>query len=631
MPTTQEELKFVKDTQPAGGVSFRDEVFVRKGNGYEACIHVFRFPNQYSTFWLLKVTNLEDTIVTVDTMTDTDTNYVDQIKHSTDEMGHRIREANHQTDADLASLEFDNLRNLGVDVAQNGEVIKRVHIRIFIHKATKEELEKRINEIVKDLDSDGYKSMVFLGEHKEEWQSLFLDYKTQVFLRTHRVGNERPAEVMGLGFAHDIKSLRDPTGAFYGTTRSGGTVYWDMFHKTMKRLYYNAFITGDMGSGKSTLIKKILRDNSSKGNFIRGFDKAGEFLSVVQEQNGKIINLDGTGGRINLMQVFPTVTKAGDDNLEIDEEGSFRQHVSKLNMVYRVLNKDAKSSDLSQYDDLVYGFYQYKELWGSGQTHITDLLPEDYPTLSEFVRYCAKRYEEEKDPRFKGRIGDIAQTLKVLIYNFRAIFEGKTTIPDMSNEQIVFYDINTLSQMDDRIFDIQVYNALTQIWGDAMLVGRREKSAFEMKSKNWWDIIRFLILVDECHNILNIDKAYAADYFVTLESELRKFFGGIVFATQRLERMFPKASGVSDPRMVKAANKLAEIFGLTQYKVVMKMDQTSMELIRGLFKEQITESEYRMIPTFNQGDCLLSISGDQNIIFHVEVTDEELALFKGGA
>ena len=42
-----------------------------------------------------------------------------------------------------------------------------------------------------------------------------------------------------------------------------------------KRLYYNLFLAGDMGSGKSTILKKILRDNAAKGHYIRGFDKSG--------------------------------------------------------------------------------------------------------------------------------------------------------------------------------------------------------------------------------------------------------------------------------------------------------------------------------------------------------------------
>ncbi|QYC35331.1 hypothetical protein [Bacillus amyloliquefaciens] len=98
------------------------------------------------------------------------------------------------------------------------------------------------------------------------------------------------AEAIGLGFAYDQTSLNDPSGLYYGYTFTRGTVYWDLFHKTSKRLYYNMFVSGDMGSGKSTLLKKILRDNAAKGNFIRGFDKSGEFHAVTADQEGKRLN-----------------------------------------------------------------------------------------------------------------------------------------------------------------------------------------------------------------------------------------------------------------------------------------------------------------------------------------------------
>ncbi|MDO7204224.1 hypothetical protein Q5M85_08840 [Paraclostridium bifermentans] len=121
------------------------------------------------------------------------------------------------------------------------------------------------------------------------------------------------------------------------------------------------------------------------------------------------------------------------------------------------------------------------------------------------------------------------------------MFNGITTIPDLGNEQIVFYDIGNLSQLKSEIFDIQVFNALTQIWANMMVLGRKEKEAYDNGTKHWWDIQRFLVMVDECHNILNIQKSFSADFFVTFMSEARKFFGGLVLATQRLERMFPKS------------------------------------------------------------------------------------------
>ncbi|MCE4051674.1 VirB4 family type IV secretion system protein [Bacillus sp. Au-Bac7] len=624
----QQDFDFIKATQPMGGISFKDEYYNRKGDGYEACLHVYKYPNDFHEFWLKDLTSIENTIVTVDTYTDQSINYGEKVGHSAEEMNSRVRNAMKTTEMDNADYELNALRELAIALNKEGEVIKQIHVRIYVYAPTVEKLKESVFEIQKKLDSDGYKSTVFLEENKQQWQSLFLDYEKQRKLPNNRVGYELPAEVMGLGFAHDQTSLKDPTGGYYGYTRTYGPVYLDIFHKTTKRLYYNAFIGGDLGSGKSTLLKKLLKDNVAKGNFIRSFDKASEQDGIVEYFGGVVINLDGSGGRINLLQVFPTVSNGN----KIDQNASFRQHVSKLNTSYRMLNRNCSDKEHQQFDDLIYDFYIELGLWDEkGTKNITDLPIDRYPILSEFHQYTIRRYEEEKDERFKGRIGDISKSIGALVNQYGDMFNGPTTIPNLVDQQIVVYDIGNLSQLKPEIFDIQIFNALTQIWGDMMLIGKREKEAFERGEKHWWDIIRLITILDECHNLLNINKAFAADFFVTFQSEARKFFSGLVLATQRIERMFPNANNVSNEQMVLAANKLSEVFGLTQYKFLFRQDKTSMPLIRKIFENQLTESEYNLIPNLETGDCVLSISGDQNLVMHVEVTKEELDMFLGGA
>ena len=37
-----------------------------------------------------------------------------------------------------------------------------------------------------------------------------------------------------------------------------------------------------------------------------------------------------------------------------------------------------------------------------------------------------------------------------------------------------------------------------------------------------------------------------------------------------------------------------------------------------------------MIPRLERGQCILAINGDKNVTLQVEVTEEELRMFKGG-
>ncbi|BBM18456.1 MULTISPECIES: VirB4 family type IV secretion system protein [Enterococcus] len=632
-----EDVQFIYDTQPQGGISFKDDFFNRFGDGYRATIHIFETPTIMTEFWLMDLTSLDNVIVMKDSRTDEGVAYKKGVSETIEELEIRRKKAK-TTQRDELEQEIDILRHLSLSMGSQGEQIKKVAFRIFCSQPTLDALEKQVNDILKSLDSNGYKATVFLGEQKEEWQSLFIPMSEQKRLRNRREGMDIQAEALGLGFAHNQTFLDDETGFYYGITRTGGTVYWDMFHKNAMRLYYNLFLAGDMGSGKSTVLKKLLRDNAAKGNVIRGFDKSGEFLDVVKEYGGVSIPLDGTGGVLNMFQVYPLVSKkTEDDSYVVDVRGSFTQHISMLGILFKIRNKKASDELVSVFEDQVWDFFIDYGIWQEDESiDITALSNEEYPTVSDFIAYLDK-IEPNAPEDTKAHISSIRITMKPLTKQYKRIFDGKTSVPDLGENQIVFFDIEGVSKLGSEVFDCQLFLALNNIMGNVTRIGKKQKDLFDRNQINWWDIIRCLIIVDECHNILNIEKAYAAKWFVTLMSEARKLFIGLALATQRVERMFPNAENAQDKDTVEAANKLKEIFGLTQYKILLKQDVTSLNFLKSIFGNIFTETEYAMMAQFqtskevggSQG--IMSIAGDQNIQMTFQVTDEELALFNGGA
>ena len=62
----------------------------------------------------------------------------------------------------------------------------------------------------------------------------------------------------------------------------------------------------------------------------------------------------------------------------------------------------------------------------------------------------------------------------------------------------------------------------------------------------------------------------------------------------------------------------------------MNQDTNAVEMLSKIFNGQLTNTEISNIPRLQRGQVILVISGDTNIMFDVEVTKEELALFKGG-
>lgn len=451
--TIDKDIQFIYDTQPQGGISFKEDYYNRFGDSYRATIHIFETPTIMTEFWLMDLTSLENVIVMKDSLTDEKIIYKNGVSETIEELKSRAKKGK-TTDQDALAAEINILRDLSLAMGNQGEQIKKATFRIYCSQPTLDSLERQVNEIMKKLEANGYKATVLLGEQKEEWQSLFLPLSEQRKLRNRRDGMDIQAEALGLGFAHNQTFLDDETGFYYGFTRTGGTVYWDMFHKTPKRLYYNLFLSGDMGSGKSTVLKKLLRDNAAKGNFIRGFDKSGEFLNIVKEYGGVSIPLDGTGGVLNMFQVYPLVSKkTEDDSYVVDVRGSFTQHISMLGILFKIRNKKSSDELVDVFEDQVWDFFIDYGIWKEDESiDITNLSNEEYPTVSDFMDYLNK-IEATAPEDTRSHISSIKITMKPLTKQYKQIFDGKTSVPNLGDNQIVFFDIEGVSKLGPEVFD----------------------------------------------------------------------------------------------------------------------------------------------------------------------------------
>ena len=64
------------------------------------------------------------------------------------------------------------------------------------------------------------------------------------------------------------------------------------------------------------------------------------------------------------------------------------------------------------------------------------------------------------------------------------------------------------------------------------------KKTWESNQIDWQDITRFLIFIDEAHKIINTNKLEAAEQLLKFEREARKYFGGLIYASQSITRDF---------------------------------------------------------------------------------------------
>jgi DNA helicase HerA-like ATPase len=619
---------FLYDIQPAGGVSFK-ESYAKKGDGYEACIQIYDLPTQVDDFWLYNIFNMENVIVSIDVAATSKTEIKSNINKSLNEQLVRYYNEKDQTEKLDAGEIYKQLTETFKEISTAGEVIKGITIRLYVSGRTLNKLENNISDVLKTLEGFSFKGAVFLNETEYEWEALFNSNTKISSFPNKRVGKGISARTLAGGYPFHFTKLSDPNGTYLGNTNTGGNVLFDFFHKDKLRRFYNALIVGLMGSGKSTLLKKLALDNACRENILRIIDVTGEFKTIVDELKGKTIALDGTDGIINPLEVLKTSEKEG---------VSFMQHLSKLTTFYQFLSPKSSDEVIKEFELLAkklyinFGIYNNEAL--EKDLNVTNRERDEYPIFSDFLKLVQNELYEDIEneivrknlsPSKAQRLENIELNLRSLVESYGYLFDGHSTIANILDEQIVAFGIRNLTSMKREVFNAQMFNVLNLLWDNMLKNGTKFKNLFDTNSVRWEDIVRYFIIIDEAHRIINPQNLLAVKFLTDFEREARKYFGGLIFASQSIRDYVPEGTKSEKVEEIK------KLFELTQYKFIMQQDNNALKTIKSVFDGSITESELTKIPKFGEGDCLLSISGVGNITFHVDASPRELALFRGGA
>lgn len=626
----ERDMNLLNEIKPAGGITFKDVKYITTGSGYEGCIHIYKFPENIDTYWMAKVCNINGTVALVDISTDNMSEVKKNLNKSMKEqVGRRIgaRDFAELYDADKR---LDEMKRMYDEIKSYNEVIKLVHIRIFLADRSFESLEKKIKNIMDKLETDsGFLTTIYLNESKSEYKSMTRSYKKQKEEMFFPKGQSLAATGVAHGDPFHFSSLDDETGEFLGTTPCGGNVLLDIFQKTSTRLYYNFLAIGEMGSGKSTLLKKQFKSNAIKGNYVRTFDISGEFTILTKTLGGKVIKLDGSEGILNPLEIL----KAGDD-----ENISFTRHISKVSTFYKFLvGGSVDAEEIAEFEDVLKQLYSSFGLWSDDRRNIqcTGLPAASYPTFTDYLNFLTESMEvmqNEKYSHLEEQVvaktlllrDKIRKVIKNIVDTYGTLFDGHTSIDNILDEQIVTFDISTLKELKDEVFDAMIINIISLCWDNCVTNGKLMLNMLREGKIKLWDVTRFLILIDESHRWLNAKKTHALDLVSVYLREARKYFGGIGLASQRAADYVPEGSD-SD-----AVNKLKNIFELTQYKFVFRQSSNAKKLLYQIFDGELTGTQIEKIPKLEIGQCILLISGDKNIEFKVHLTKDEDMLFSGG-
>ena len=609
--------------QPQGGITFKEPNYILTGDGYIKVIHIYQMPSMLDDYWLSKICNIDGTVATIDIATRDKNEVKKNINRSLQEEFAREQAATDYQELYDARKRQEELTSMYDEINSMGEVVKIVQFRIFVPGRSLVEVEEKTDKIIKNLEGDDYRASVFLNEGKREWESLWQPYsvqeeKTYFYARGHSLMSEQVAG----GNPFYYSSLNDPYGSFLGFTPMGGPVIFDMFAKTATRNYAHGLFIGKPRSGKSTSLKKQFRVRAERGDFIRCFDPVGEFEPITKEFGGRILFY------IEILNPLE-ILKAG----ETDKE-NFARHISKLNTFFKCMNQDADASLLNDFQINLISFYESLGFIPE-ETRLTDLPADKYPIFSDFDVYLEKRIDKLNKKDAKGMEGEldkekvkalheIRKTVRKIIETYGYLFNGHTTIDNLTDEKIVTINLSTVKNLEKEVFMAYLFNMNSLCWDNCVANGSVMKAMNDRGEISYEDATKFCIIIDESHNWINASMPMIVELITKYMREAPKFFGGILMASHSIRDYFPEGTD-SD------VEKMKTLFELTQYKFLFLQDSSALNMIDKVLGPALTLSQRSAVTMLERGECVLVISGDRNINFKVWLSEDyEEELFSGG-
>lgn len=622
------DYDFITKIQPEGGIYFTER-FIETGNGFQGVLHFYSFAEDVNALWLTPLMNIPQTIVTLDLVTGDKAEVTRNINRSINELKDRRVNERHQTDRNDAAAEEAQLERFAAKLSQYGEIIKLVHLRIYVYDYSQEELEKRIGNIKNDLEGKNHKLTLYQFRTKEEWLSLFTHYDEQMKMGGIRSGEILTATSLGGGLPFHHQALKDPRGTYMGVTSTQGAFIFDPFRSTKTRKSFNGFVLGRMGFGKSTFLKQLEEGLVAKDTFIRGFDKARDFYPLIQSQNGLMIDLAGESGDIiNPLEIFATATDPSGEI--INEHGSFMQHITKVTTIIRFLYPELSDRTITELRKYLREFYVDFGLINSDyntrkeNVNVTNLQAKDYPIFSDFEKFL-KNYQLIKPTNQTVRVlDDLKLYISEMVNMYGTMFNGHTTIHNLEEEPILFFDIDSLSQYNKEVFQSQLFNALTIIWSHALRNGRKMKRLLSEQKITRDELQHFMVFIDESHNIINADNLMAVKYITDFQREMRKFRAGVFFATQSPAEVLPESASSH------AIDEVKKVFSLCQYKVFFNLDHSMLGNMHNVLGDTITDTEFSNLTRLKEGEALVQTAPNETYTVQFTPSKRQLELYDGG-
>ena len=577
-------------------INFRQNYFVIGGR-YFTDLVVYSYPAYFKDLQLaaLFASFGPEVTVTLDCSMQSDEITKAQIDRAISEL--KGRRSLPQTDAEVIESESDitDLQQLYAEISRGNERMVSTTLRLFISANSESQLSDNCDRVMKEIKSLGMKA--FLPEYRMSDEYRFLMYPSDISQ------NAIPLEdTFKKQFPFYYQSLIDNGGTYFGETVTGGQVLFNPFLQTRDRISYDILISGVKGSGKTITLKSMIADQISVGNKVMLFDIEGEYHTLAKRLGGVVITL-GRSSAINPLQLRSAVATNDKDA----DESNFISEISRIEMFFKQFSPQITPFELEALTDSLIDTYAAFGI--TSETDVSALRGSDFPLLSDLLdtvqSYLAVKGLSENKRRLLEKVELILKPLAVGAYS--SMFNGYSSF-DYTSSDLVVFDVKSLSELSERVINAQLSNILSIMWSEIC-----RNMDYNNSLSSPYDRRAVVAVIDEASRYIDSENVMA--YMVKLLRRSRKYDAGLWFASQAM----------SDFKI-----DCSVLFGLVQYKMLLKQSADASELLERIFP-QFTSSEISSLENFVPGEMLLSLGGGRQKLHLKKVVPREDLLWYGNS
>lgn len=591
----------------------RHQGYAQIDNNYVTTLIVNDYP---ATIKNLEIASLIQRLEGITVMLDVDyknkTLVLKELNNSMKELKGRF--AINRTDSeDLdTQTELNKLTAIREAIVNDNEQMMYITMRIILSESTLEKLNDKCTNISKMLEDEGISCFIPYNEMADEYINL---------IRHDNIANTPfPLhDTYKMQYPFYYQQHLDDRSFIFGKTVTGGLVSIDFFARDSYRQSYDMMFIGVKGSGKSATLKSLARDYVSLGNKIMILDIESEYRTLAEMFGGQVIRLN-KNSTLNVLQLRKTIDSSRED--DASNETNYASELSRIITFFYQYAPSLGEMEAEELKDVIQETFAKKGITQS--TDVSTLLPEDFPIFSDLLATIrSKLYNSDRSYKaLTPRKIDIYETLEVIVKQlaegiYSSMFNGYSNV-NIENSNVIVFDVKALSEMDERIYNAQLFNILTLMWSETC-----QNVEYNNNITNPYDRRYVVSLIDEAHRFINAKNTQVTDFIEKLVRRTRKYDASLWFASQSISDYNPTGNS-------EGAEKIRVIFQLVQYKFIFKQSANTAASLHEFFP-QFTVSELNSTAEFEPGELLLSLGSGRNKLHCKRYVDDATMLYIGNS